>query len=72
MTAVPNNAENVKLCVCPGCPTYRESKLTGTLFCARGNAAEAVKQKDCLCPKCMVWKNFKLQDIYYCAIGKTT
>lgn len=72
MVVVPDTVENVKMCVCPGCPTYRESKFTGTLFCARGKASEAVKQKDCLCPKCMLWKNYKLQDIYYCSIGKAT
>jgi len=72
MVVVPDTVENVKMCVCPGCPTYRESKLTGILFCARGKASETVKEKDCLCPKCMVWKNYKLQGIYYCSIGKAT
>jgi hypothetical protein len=72
MVAVADISENVNLCICPGCPTYRESKLTGILFCGKGKANETVSKKDCLCPKCPVWKKYKLQDIYYCFIGKAT
>lgn len=67
---VPDTAENTKMCICPWCPTFRESKLSGILFCAKGKAKEMVKQKGCNCPKCAVWKNYKLQDQYYCDIGK--
>ena len=72
MVVVPDVVENVNLCICPGCPTYRESRLTGILFCGKGKAKEPVKKVDCKCPKCQVWKNYKLQDIYYCVIGKGT
>lgn len=72
MVMVPDTSENVNLCICPGCPTYRESKLIGILFCGKGKAKEAVKKIDCLCPKCPVWKKYKLQGIYYCVIGKAT
>lgn len=72
MVTVDDTIENVKLCICPGCPTYKESKLTGILFCGKGKAKEPVKQKDCICPKCPVWKNYKLQDNYYCVNGKAT
>ena len=67
---VPDTAENTKMCICPWCPAFRESKLSGILFCAKGKAKEMVKQKGCNCPKCAVWKNYKLQNQYYCDIGK--
>jgi len=67
---VPDTMENAKMCICPSCPTFRESKLTNTLFCARGKAKETVNQKGCDCPKCAVWKNYKLQSQYYCSSGK--
>ena len=41
--SIPDNEENVKNCICPSCPTYINSSLTGTLFCARGKAKESVK-----------------------------
>ena len=66
---VADSPENVKACVCPGCPTFRESHLNGVLFCARGKAKEPVRQKGCICPNCSVWKNNKLIDQYYCSIG---
>jgi hypothetical protein len=67
---VPDTAENTTRCICPACPTFRESKLSGTLFCARGKAKENVNYKDCLCPKCQVWTNYELKDNYYCSVGK--
>jgi len=67
---VPDTLENAKTCICPSCPTFRESKLTGILFCAKGKANEVVNQKGCNCPKCGVWKNYKLQSQYYCNAGK--
>jgi hypothetical protein len=70
MVMIPGTAENVKQCICPGCPTFRESKLTGILFCAKGKAKETVSQKGCICPNCAVWKNYKLQDNYYCNMEK--
>ena len=68
---VPDSAENTKMCICPWCPTFRESKLGGITFCAKGKAKEATKEKGCNRPKCAVWKNYKLQDQYYCEMGKS-
>jgi hypothetical protein len=68
---VPDIVDNVKLCICPGCPTFKESHLSGLLFCARGKAKETVNQKGCLCMKCPVTKKYKLEDEYYCQIGKS-
>ncbi len=67
---VPDTMENMKMCICSGCPTFRESKLTGILFCAKGKAAETVIEKGCNCPKCAVWITYKLQNQYYCSAGK--
>ena len=72
MVMVPDIAENVKQCICPGCQTYRDSKLIGIAFCAKGKAKETVTQKGCDCPKCPVWVKYSLQDEYYCSIGKAT
>ena len=68
MGVVADSPENAKACTCPGCPTFKESHLSGLLFCARGKS-ESVTQKGCICPNCAVWKNNKLTDQYYCSIG---
>ena len=68
---VADNPENAKACICPGCPTFKESRLSGLLFCARGKTSESVKQKGCICPNCSVWKKNNLIDQYYCAIGRS-
>lgn len=70
MVMVPDTVDNVKLCICPGCPTYRKSKLTGILYCGKGKAQETVDKDGCICPTCSVWKKYKLQNNYYCSIGK--
>jgi hypothetical protein len=70
MVMVPDTPDNVKQCICPGCPTFRGSKLSGILFCAKGKARETVKQQGCNCPKCPVWQKYALKDQYYCSIGK--
>ena len=69
--AVPDNEENAKLCSCPDCPTYQKSKLSNTVFCARGKAKETAKAAACLCPNCSVFKNYVLDQMYYCIIGKS-
>lgn len=57
--AVTNNEENAKLCICPTCPTYKKSNLTGNVFCARGKAKEKVATNGCLqivaCLRIMRW-----------------
>jgi len=68
--SVPDNEENVKLCNCPTCPTYKSSGLTGTLFCARVKAKEKVKSVSCTCPTCAVFSKFGLKQQYYCIKGK--
>jgi hypothetical protein len=68
--SVPDIEENVKLCMCPGCPTYKGSNLTGSLFCAKGKAKEKVKSASCNCPECLVFAKYGLNQMYYCIKGK--
>ncbi len=68
---VPDNEENAKLCLCPGCPTYKQNNLSGTLFCGRGKAAPNIKAVGCLCPGCPVYKKYSLTQMYYCMQGKS-
>jgi hypothetical protein len=70
--SVPDNEENGKLCQCPVCPTYKNSNLTGSLFCAREKAKEKVKSSSCLCPTCPVYAKYGLEKMYYCIQGKET
>jgi hypothetical protein len=70
MVAVPDVPDNVKQCICLGCPTFKGSKLMGILFCAKGKAKETVNQQGCDCPKCPVWAKYGLKDQYFCSNGK--
>jgi methylamine---glutamate N-methyltransferase subunit C len=70
--SIPDNEENIKNCICPTCPTYKNSSLTGTLFCARGKAKEPVKSVSCPCPACPVFSKYGLKQTYYCISGKAT
>jgi hypothetical protein len=67
---VAENEENVKLCLCPECPTYKTSNLTGILFCGKGKAKEKVKSISCNCPICPIFAKYGLNDMYYCVKGK--
>lgn len=69
--AVTGNSTNVNACICRGCPTFQEWRLSGVLFCAREGVSESIKQRGCICPDCAVWKNNKLTNLYYCANGKS-
>jgi len=69
--SVPDYEENAKLCVCPGCPTYKKSNLSSNVFCDRGKAKEKVASVGCLCPNCAVFKKYSLDQMYYCAMGKS-
>jgi hypothetical protein len=70
--SVLDSEENVKLCLCPDCPTYKNSDLTGILFCAKGKAKEDVKSVSCSCPSCPVFAKYALKRQYYCIEGKAS
>ncbi|MBE3116308.1 DUF2769 domain-containing protein [Candidatus Bathyarchaeota archaeon] len=68
---VPDSQENTKLCLCPGCPTFKKSNLSNNVFCARGKAAEKATTAGCMCPGCPVYKTYNLSQMYYCTKGKS-
>jgi hypothetical protein len=69
--AVPNTPENMKMCLCGKCPTFKGSPLTGGFFCSMGKAKEPVKQAGCLCGKCGVTAKYGLKGGIWCIRGKS-
>jgi len=71
---VEDTQENLKMCVCPNCPTFKNSQLSGGLFCAKGKATEEeidILQAGCLCWDCIVFDKYNLELEYYCVRGKS-
>ena len=68
---VPDTEENMKMCICPTCPTYKGSNLTGGLYCAKGKAATPITTLGCVCPKCPVFAKYGLKTGYFCFKGKS-
>ena len=69
--SVPDTKENMKMCQCPGCPTFKRSPLSVGFFCAKGKAKEKVKQAGCICSSCSVFSKYKLKTDYLCVNGKS-
>ncbi len=67
MSKVPDTMENMKMCICGTCPTFKQSPLTGGFFCAKGKAKEKVKQVGCVCGKCPIFTKYGLKGGYFCA-----
>ena len=63
---VPDTMENMKLCICGACPTFRHSSLSGGVFCARGKAEVKVGQMGCACGNCPVFAKYPLKARYFC------
>ena len=68
---VPDSGENLKMCMCPNCPTFKNSPLSGALYCARGKAEETVLHAGCMCSHCPVGDEYDLKLEYYCVRGKS-
>jgi len=71
---VDDNKENLKMCSCPDCPTFKNSQLSVGLFCAKGKATEKeedVLQAGCMCWDCPVSDKYNLNMEYYCVRGKS-
>jgi hypothetical protein len=68
---VPDDMDNMKLCICGTCPTFKQSPLTGGFFCAKGKAKEKVNNKGCVCGSCPVFRKFELKDGVFCITGKS-
>jgi hypothetical protein len=65
-SGVPDTNENMKLCICGTCPTFRHSSLSGVIFCARGKAKEKVGQMGCACGNCQLCVTYGLKARYFC------
>ena len=71
MSKVPDTPENLKQCICGGCPSHNQcmkDKMEG-LFCAKGKSACEFEQIDCICVACPVTSEYNLDKLYYCEIG---
>ena len=71
---VHDNEENLKMCSCPNCPTFKNSHLNVGLFCAKGKATEKeedILEAGCMCWDCMVFDKYNLNVEYYCVRGKS-
>ncbi|MGD6933898.1 MAG: DUF2769 domain-containing protein [Candidatus Bathyarchaeia archaeon] len=68
---VPDTEQNAAICICPDCPTYQKSNLTGILYCAKGKSVESVVDLTCICSNCPVAKQHGLTQLYYCMQGKS-
>ena len=63
---VSDTIENLKLCICGKCPTFKQSPLSGGFFCAKGKAKEKAKQAGCICGKCALFAKYSLKNGYFC------
>jgi hypothetical protein len=71
---VDDNKENMKMCSCHKCPTFKNSHLEIGLFCAKGKAtkeAEDILQSGCSCWNCPVSDKYDLALEYFCVRGKS-
>lgn len=63
--------ENLKMCMCFNCPTFKNSPLSIGLFCAKGKAKETVLHAGCMCNHCPVSSTHGLSLEYFCVRGKS-
>lgn len=68
---VADDDENLKMCACLECPSYKNSPLTGILYCARGKSQEMVLESGCMCFWSVAAK-YRLELEYYCVRGKSS
>jgi hypothetical protein len=67
--------EILKLCICPGCPTYvdcsKQGKTKEKAFCMPyvGKSKCITKEKGCICGACPVKAKLKLKNFYFCIKG---
>lgn len=68
---VLDTVENLKKCICGGCPSYNDCMKTGMqgLFCARGKTDCELERLGCICSKCPISSDYHLFGGYYCATG---
>ena len=71
MAKIADSEENLKKCICTGCPSYTECMKgkTQALFCAKGKTDCELTRNGCLCGACPVASENRLDKMYYCEIG---
>lgn len=71
MAKVADTPENLKKCICGGCPTHNpcmKENMEG-FFCARGKSTCELTKNGCLCGACPLASEYRLDKMYYCEIG---
>ena len=71
MAKVPDTPENLKKCICGGCPTHNQcmkDNMEG-FFCAKGKGNCELIKNGCLCGACPLASDYRLDKMYYCEIG---
>lgn len=68
---VDKTDENMKRCICSGCPTFDGcmSKNKESFFCAEGKSSCEFKKHGCICGECPLSSEYLLDKTYYCVIG---
>ena len=71
MAKIADSEENLKKCICTGCPSYTEcmKDKIQELFCAKGKTDCEPTRNGCLCGACPVASENRLDKMYYCQIG---
>ena len=57
------------LCYKGFCPTFRQNKLQGGLFCSLGKSGKIPEKKGCPCSRCLVQIECGIANFYYCING---
>lgn len=71
MGKVADTPENMKKCICGGCPSHNQcmkDKMQG-LFCARVKTDCELAKNGCLCGACPLASEHRLDKMYYCELG---
>lgn len=67
MPEIPDTAENLQACLCPGCPSKPDDG-EGGLYCGRGLSAVRTQTTGCRCTDCAVYQRHDLREGYFCAV----
>jgi hypothetical protein len=71
MAKIADTPENMKKCICGGCPSHNQcmkDKMQG-LFCGRVKTDCELDRNGCLCGACPLASENRLEKMYYCELG---
>jgi len=63
---VKDSEENIKKCLCPGCPSFPQDCKDEILYCARAGSRCDINVKGCICRGCPVYFENGLNGLYFC------